>query len=349
MKSYSMLLLAIVASLFFATSCSVESGYTTVRGEMLGTTFVVKSDLPAKTILDITMRAAQIDAEMKLEMSLFDANSQLSRINADLSDSLTPNLEYNIRLADSVSRLSGGIYDITVAPLVKAWGFAAKSDMVESPNIDSLLEFVGYEGLSIVDGRLRKADRRMQIDLNSIAKGYTVDCLAEAVEQMGAQNYMIDIGGELRLKGVNPNGEAWRIGIETPFDGNMSDGEFLEQRLAIAEDLPLRAVATSGNYRRFHLTEDGRKVVHTINPLTGASAPSSLLSVTVLAPNCALADAYATMLLAAGDEHAEQLAEQIENCEVYFIYNRGAADNDDPTDDEYEVYFSSGMRKLLLD
>ncbi|MFR9620672.1 MAG: FAD:protein FMN transferase [Rikenellaceae bacterium] len=338
----------ILALLVLCTACSqAPSDYLYASGSMLGTTYHIKADLPIDLCGEVEQCALRLDAQMKSEMSIFDTLSRLSLINANRCDSLTEALEFNIRLADSISRLSGGLYDITVAPLVKAWGFVAKSDMVTAPNVDSLLEFVGHQGLAIENGRLIKVDERMQIDLNSIAKGYTVDRLAAELEAMGARNYMVDIGGEIRLRGVNPSGMAWRIGIETPFDGNMSEGAFLERRIALPDSLPWRAVATSGNYRRFHITDDGRKVVHTINPITGASSPSALLSATVLAPTCALADAYATMLMAAGDQHAERLAEQITNCEVYLIYNRGARMRG--TEDLYEVYFSNGMQQMLLE
>ncbi len=342
----------IIATILLATSCSYNSNaigeMIAVRGEMLGTSYSIKADLPPNAVSEVAKRASELDLQMKAEMSIFNKESQLNNINNNTDLSITPALERNIMLADSVSRLSGGIYDITVAPLVKAWGFANADDKVASPNIDSLLEFVGYDKISIRDGVLCKSDPRIQIDLNSIAKGYTVDRLAEIISDMGAKNYMVEIGGEIRLQGRNPKGEAWKVGIEQPFDGNVMVGEFLEQRVAIADTLAMRAVATSGNYRRFYINDEGDKIVHVINPITGTSAQSSLLSVTVLAPTCALADAYATMLLAAGDQRAEQIAKQIENCEVYLIYyNKEGLDNGSSS--HYRTYFSDGMRALLLD
>lgn len=315
--------------------------YITLQGSLLGTTYHVKAQLPNGT-KELERRVVELGERMTSEMSIFDPTSLVSRINRGESDSLTVWLEQNICLADSISRLSGGVYDITVAPLVEAWGFG-RGEGVERPNIDSLLEFVGYEGLSIKDGRLVKRDERMQIDLNSIAKGFAVDRLAEIVEVLGAQNYIVDIGGELRLRGVNASGNGWRVGVESPIDGNMSEGEYLERRIEITADSPLKGMATSGNYRRFHLSAEGEKVVHTIDPTTGMARPSTLLSVTVLAPTCAEADAYATMLMAAGDQRAETLAKEIENCEVYLIYNS--------SDDEsnYREYMSEGMRQRLLD
>ncbi len=339
---YNSVLYALLALLL--VSCKGATlQFISLSGEMLGTQYHITAELPRGSAPIITQRAEELDKRMKSEMSIFDPSSQLSKINRGESNRTTPWIEQNIRLADSISRLSGGLYDITCAPLVKAWGFAGgKPDFDAQPNIDSLLQFVGYKTISLSNGELQRQDPRTQIDLNSIAKGFAVDRLAEILARTGAKNYMVDIGGELVTMGTNPKGGSWRIGIETPIDGNMSEGEFLQQRVAIEPNNPLRAVATSGNYRRFHRASNGEKIVHTINPLTGRAESSTLLSVTVLAHNCATADALATMLLAAGDRRAEELATEIEECEVYLIYN-------DEGDNGYRVFCSEGMSKMLLD
>lgn len=231
--------------------------------------------------------------------------------------------------------MSGGRYDVTVKPLVEAWGFAGKAAQAH-PNVDSILDFVGREKVRIERGRLVKSDPRVQLDFNSVAKGYTVDLLAELVERFGAENYIVDIGGEIRCRGVNRTGEAWRIGVETPFDGNMSDGEYLQKRIRLREG----GLATSGNYRRFYLDADGRKVAHTIDPRTGRSALSRLLSVTVVAPTCAEADALGTMFLAMGADGALAAAERMPEAKVYFIL-AGSGDT-------YEEYVSPAMEQLIM-
>ncbi|MFR9565369.1 MAG: FAD:protein FMN transferase [Rikenellaceae bacterium] len=317
--------------------------FISLSGEMLGTQYNITAELPRGSGRFVTAEAERLDERMKREMSIFDPSSQLSKINRGETNELTPWIEQNIRLADSISRLSGGLYDITCAPLVRAWGFAGGKPRFDiEPNIDSLLQFVGYKTIAVSGGELQRQDPRTQIDLNSIAKGFAVDRLAEILVRAGAQNLMVDIGGELVTKGTNPKGGGWRIGIETPIDGNMTNGELLQRRIVIDPDSKLRAVATSGNYRRFHTGANGEKVVHTINPLTGRAESSGLLSVTVMARTCAEADAMATMLLAAGDRRAEAIADGLENCEVYLIYNSEAAGL-------YRIYCSQGMRRLLLD
>lgn len=284
--------------------CGEASRYIEIQGEALGTFVQVKCNttLSDKTISDIIQ---EVDRESKNSMSIFSSESLLSRINSNETDSLDTHIARNIALAERFSVLSDGAYDITIKPLTDALGFGKKGGTTQT-NIDSLLEFVGYELLSIEDGRLHKADSRVQIDLNSIAKGYTVDLLSDRLEALNIADYMVNIGGEIRCRGYNAKGERWSIAIETPYDGNMAMDSF-EKIVRIAD----KAVATSGNYRRYYLTESGQKVAHTISPKTGRSVVSTLLSATVIAPTCAEADAAATMLMSLGaTEEATRIAEQ---------------------------------------
>ena len=327
-------------SLFFAicmalllTACATKPTYKVVDGVMLGTRLHIIADSPCDTLY---RGAMALDAETKRSMSIFEENSLLNRLNRNQTDSLDHHITRNILLADSIHRLSGGAYDITVKPLVEAWGFAGR-EAQQQPNIDSILQFVGMEKIRIEAGRLKKTDPRVAIDLNSIAKGYTVDLLAEYVEQTGAENYIVDIGGEVRCKGHNRQGNPWRIGVESPFDGNMTDGEYIERRIALTSG----AMATSGNYRRYYLNERGEKIAHTIDPRTGYSNPSRLLSATVVAPTCAEADALCTMLLAMGDKAALAFAEAHPTMAVYLIFSPREGE-------QFEEYSSPAMEQLIL-
>ncbi len=340
-RGYLYLFLLIIAS-----SCANHGAedYTRLQGSMLGTTYHITArikDVDNAAINRLLQEIKELNDRMNREMSIFDNTSQLSLINRNESDRLTPWLKENILLADSISALSGGIYDITVAPLVKAWGFAQSSDKVSRPNVDSLMHFVGHSLFTIEGERIAKRDERVQIDLNSIAKGFAVDRLAEIMERNNSLNYIVEIGGEVHAKGDGPSAKGWRVGVESPIDGNMSEGELLERRIEIPADSPLRAMATSGNYRRFFYNDEGEKIVHTIDARSGDSHPSKLLSATVLAPTCALADGYATMFMAAGDDEAEALAAQITNCEVYLIY--------DDEGEGYREFVSEGMRSMLME
>lgn len=318
-----------------ATGCGTAPEYTVVEGAMLGTTLRVVADVRGVSAQELYQAVMQLDAEAKASMSIYDPSSLLSRLNCNQTDSVDGHITYVLALADSISGISSGRYDVTVMPLVEAWGFAAKERSAD-PNVDSLLQFVGHEKVRIENGRLVKDDERVQLDFNSIAKGYTVDLLAQLVEGFGAENYIVDIGGEVRCRGVNREGDPWRIGIETPFDGNMSNGEYLQKRLSMSDG----GLATSGNYRRFYVDAEGNKVAHTIDPRTGRSALSRLLSVTVWAPSCAEADALGTMFLAMGADDAMAAAKAMPGVKVYFILSGEG--------DAYEEYVSPAMREMII-
>ena len=209
--------LAALAALLSA-GCSAPADYTVVEGTMLGTTMRVVADVKDATPQELYAAAMELDREAKASMSIFDPTSLLSRLNRNETDSVDRHIAFNLRLADSIGALSDGRYDVTVKPLVEAWGFAGREAQAH-PNVDSILAFVGRDKVRIEQGRLVKSDPRVELDFNSVAKGYTVDLLAALVERFGAENYIVDIGGEVRCRGVNRSGDPWRIGVETPFDG----------------------------------------------------------------------------------------------------------------------------------
>ena len=320
-KLNRLLTAAILVAMLFLVGCSSpKSEYVTVEGVTLGTFVMVKCNT-THTEAEVEQSIMAIDSEMKASMSIFDESSLLSRINRNECDQLDKHLIYNIELAERFYTLSGGAYDITVKPLTDGWGFG-REESTEVPNIDSILQFVGYDRIAIVDDRLVKEDSRVQIDLNSIAKGYTVDVVGEALEDMGVVDYIVNIGGEIRCRGRNAEGKLWSIGIETPYDGNMAM-DSIEKIITIEDG----ALATSGNYRRFYIDENGKKITHTIDPRSGYSVSSTLLSATVVAPTCAEADAAATMFMALGSEGgAVELAQECERTlgwKYYFIFADG--------------------------
>ncbi len=327
------MIVAVAAAVLAA--CSPRRSYVVVEGAMLGTSLRVVADVEGIGPQELYAAVMELDREAKASMSIFDEESLLSRINRNETDLPDEHILYCLRLADSIGALSDGRYDVTVKPLVEAWGFAGR-ERTREPNIDSLLEFVGRGKIAVRDGRLVKADPRVQLDFNSVAKGYTVDRLAALVEGFGARNYLVDIGGEVRCRGVNRQGGPWRIGVETPFDGNMSDGAYLQKRVRMTGG----GLATSGNYRRYYLDDEGRKVAHTIDPRTGRSVLSRLLSVTVAAPTCAEADALGTMFLAMGADDARAAIGRMPGVKVYLIL---------AGDDGYEEYVSPAMQELMMD
>ena len=316
---------AIFATLLLSVGCAPRNEYVTVEGYMLGTTFriVAKTALAQKQVY---AEAMVIDSTAKSSMSIFNTQSLISRINAGVTDSLDIHLIRNIAVAARMYRLSDGYYDITVKPLTDAYGFAKKRK-IEHPNVDSLLQFVGFEKFRVVGSRIVKSDNRLQLDLNSLAKGYTVDLLADRLEALGCGDYIVEVGGEIRTSGLSPRGDVWRVGVDTPFEGNQSPGEYQQAVIELSD----RALATSGNYRRYYTDSEGNKIVHTINPKTGRGVISTLLSATVVANRCVEADAMATMFMAMGTDRAVQVAESLKDkgVEVYFIIAAG---------EEYRVF-----------
>lgn len=325
---------SVICALIFS-SCSTPRTYKTIDGIMLGTTVHVVADVESTSSPELYSAVMKIDKQSQESMSIFNKKSLISRLNSNQTDSVDSHIKYNLELAHTISELSDGIYDVTVKPLVEAWGFAG-SEPLQNPNIDSILDFVGYKKVKIEGGILIKEDPRIELDFNSIAKGYIVDLVANLVDSLGAENYIVEIGGEVRCKGVNESGNSWRIGIETPYDGNNDIGKTISKKIKMSEG----GLATSGNYRRFYLNDKGEKIAHTIDPRTGRSAISSLLSVTVIAENCATADVLGTMFLAMGTEKALELAKNIEDIKVYFII--AAADG------KYEEYISPQMEQLII-
>ena len=325
--------------------CGSEPDFVTVDGTMLGTTLHVVADVKGVSRQRLYAAVMELDREAKASMSIYDSTSLVSRLNRNETDSVDRHIAFNLHLADSIGALSDGRYDVTVKPLVEAWGFAGR-ERAENPNVDSILDFVGREKVRVEGGRLVKDDPRVQLDFNSVAKGYTVDLLAGLVEKYGAENYIVDIGGEVRCKGVNRQGDPWRIGIETPYDNNFSDRDL--QRIAEVTDI---SYTTSGNYRRFYYTPDGRKIAHTIDPVTGRSAVSRLLSATVFCDNAARADALGTMFMSLGSERAVAKARELEREGVmaYFIFATEKADGRqrDESPDDYETWASPALEKLL--
>ena len=250
-------------------------------------------------------------------LSMFNPKSTISRINRGETDTLDAYLTEILPMAHSVSEATDGAFDITVAPLVNAWGFGFKSGQLPTDaQVDSLRALVGYKGIAFDNGLIHKENPGTVIDLSAIAKGFGTDQVAKLLMEHGVKNFMVEIGGEIVTRGNNPKGKAWHIGINRPVEDSTSTNNEIQEVIEVHD----RAMATSGNYRNFYITEDGRKVSHTISPSTGRPVQHSLLSSTVLAPTCAMADAFATSFMVMGMEKALEVVEAHPELQVYFIY-----------------------------
>ena len=250
-------------------------------------------------------------------LSMFNPNSTISRINRGETDTLCTYLTEILPMAHSVSEATDGAFDITVAPLVNAWGFGFKSDQLPTDaQVDSLRALVGYKSITFANGIISKENPGTIIDLSAIAKGFGTDQVANLLMEHGVKNFMVEIGGEIVTRGNNPKGKAWHIGINRPVEDSTGTHNEIQEVIAVHD----RAMATSGNYRNFYITEDGRKVSHTIDPSTGRPVQHSLLSSTVLAPTCAMADAFATSFMVMGIEKAKEVVKVHPELQAYFIY-----------------------------
>ncbi len=311
-----------------------DKNYMSIRGLTQGTTYSIKYNSPDST--NYHPQIQRILEAIDSSMSTYRENSIISRINRnDPSVKVDEYFSGVYQTAQKVSSMTDGAFDITVAPLVNAWGFGfTEKKELDDTRVDSLLEFVGYETIRLEDGRIYKKDERTMIDMNAVAKGYTVDEVSEFLENEGVSDYMVEIGGEVRTRGKNPDGVYWRIGIDKPIDSSNATTRELQAIVSLKN----QAVATSGSYRQFYI-EDGVKYSHTINPKTGYPVEHNLLSVSVFAEECGFADALATAFMVMGREKSKRLLENHSSVGAYFIYSDEEGD--------YKVEWTENVKDLI--
>lgn len=322
-------LILLVAGTIFILS---RSKYQTNQGEIFGTTYHVRYNSTQNLDKEIEQELFRVDTIF----SLFKENSLLSRFNRgeDKGKGNTLFAEV-IKLSLEISNETEGAFDITVAPLVNAWGFGFKNKQpLSNKQVDSLQKLVGYQHLSFNGKELTKDIPNLQIDCGAIAKGYAVDRIAKLLSDKGCQNYMVEIGGEVVVKGNNDKGEKWKIGINKPTQHALPTEEDLQTLLSLTNC----GIATSGNYRNFYI-KDGKKYAHSIDPKTGYPVQHSLLSATVISQSCAKSDALATAFMVMGLDKAKAFVETHKDIQVYFIY----ADEKG----NYQVWMSDGMKPLI--
>ena len=285
----------------------------TAEGTIFGTTYHVKYESTESLDSVILNELKRVDASM----SVFNQLSTISQINSGKAQKADEMLYEVLQKARVVSENTQGAFDVTVMPLVNAWGFGfKKGEFPTDAQVDSLRKIVGFHHIELTkDSLVKKDDARVMIDCGAIAKGYGVDRVAKVLRDHGVINYMVEIGGEVVTKGRNPEGHPWQIGISRPTAG----AEVSSQPLQTVLSLENAALATSGNYRNFY-EHNGKKYAHTIDPRTGRPVQHSLLSATVIAPDCATADVYATSFMVMGIEGAKQVLAKHKELKAYLIY-----------------------------
>ena len=267
--------------------------------------------------------------------STYKPNSIISRLNNNDPSARTDEMFGVIFLKSmEVSGKTQGAFDITVGPLVNAWGFGLSNRLkMDQHIVDSLKPFVGYHKVKLNNGKLLKTDPRIRIDFNAIAQGYAVDVVGAFLDSKGIQSYIIDIGGEVLARRSKPGGEKWSVAIEMPT--RQADDERTVQAVVMLQDM---AISTSGSYRKFY-EENGIRYSHTIDPASGYPVVHSLLSVSVMAGDCMTADAYATALMVMGVEKGKEFLQHSKGLEAYFIYSA--------PDGTMKTYYTKGFEKLL--
>ena len=306
--------------------------FRTNEGMVFGTVYRITYQHQDDLHNDIKTALQEVDNSL----SPYNPNSIITRINHNENTTLNEHFTHVFNLAQEVSAQTEGAFDISVAPLVNAWGFGFKHSIeIDQATIDSLRQFVGYQKMQLENGKIVKRDPRLMLDCSSIAKGYGVDRVAKTLEKKGVKNYMVDIGGEVVLKGKNSRMKTWRIGINKPVEDSLSINQELQTILEISDI----GMATSGNYRKFYY-KDGKKYAHTIDPRLGYPVQHNILSATVLAKDCTTADAYATAFMVMGLEKAKAFCEEHPELEAYFICS-GEGDN-------FEIYYTPGMKKHIV-
>lgn len=306
--------------------------YQTDNGLIFGTVYKVTYQYDEGLKDEIEAVLKRFDGSL----SPFNDTAAITRIN--LNEDIVPDTFFTnvFRRSMEISRETDGAFDITIAPLANAWGFGFKKGAFpDSTLIDSLLEITGYTKVKLSpEGKVVKQDPRIMLSCSAIAKGYAVDVVAQLLAGKGIQNFMVDIGGEVVVRGKNSQKKLWRIGINKPIDDSLAVNQELQTVLQISGV----GLATSGNYRNYYYKE-GKKYAHTIDPRTGYPIQHNILSATVIAKDCMSADAYATAFMVMGLKEAERFADAHPDIDACFIYsdNKGG----------FQSYLTKGMEKYI--
>ena len=326
-----LIFLAVALIIRFSVKRNVE--YIHNIGEAQGTTYSITYLQPDGT--DLHKKIEQRLHEFDHSLSTYDPNSIISQINKNNDTVRTDAIfEEMYKMARSVSEHTNGAFDITVGPLVKAWGFGpGADDRTKIPDVSKILPNIGYHKIRLENHRVIKDNPNILLDANALAQGQSVDIIARLLEENGCKQYMVEIGGEVMCKGLNPEGEKWKIGIDKPVDNPVGSDE-LQTIVSISNC----AINTSGNYRQFYYL-NGKKYAHEIDPRIGSPVVHNLLSATVVALTCMKADAYATAFMVVGVDSSLQICKSVHDLDCYLIYVDKNGKN--------QVVYTDGFKKYL--
>ncbi|KAA5824169.1 FAD:protein FMN transferase [Algibacter amylolyticus] len=304
--------IVIIVLLALVFSCKKETKNNTLTGSVFGTSYSIihNSNRIYKTQLD------SLFAVINKSLSTYQTNSDISKLNRNEAFEVDGHF---MKVYDASKEIFGkteGAFDPTIGNVVNAWKFGAENiiEKVDSLKIDSLMQYVGYDKTYRYENTIRKSNPNVYLEFNAIAKGYAVDVVSEFLESKNIENYLVEIGGEIRAKGINTKKQsAWKVGVEEPnFEG--------EQVILRAVTLTDEAMATSGTYRKFKIDEAGNRYAHIIDTETGYPSKTNLLSISVIAKSCMTADAYATAFKAMGIDRIKTFLEKHPELKVFLIF-----------------------------
>jgi thiamine biosynthesis lipoprotein len=326
-------LLALLAATVYILSHRTQPAYNSIEGKIFGTLYNITYQCDDDLKPDIEQELSRLNKSL----SPFNKESIITKVNNNEEVKTDAFFQKVFHCSMEISGETDGAFDITVAPLVNAWNFGFKKETWPSPKmIDSLLQITGYQKIIMRNDSVIKQDPRIMITCSAVAKGYASDIIGELLDKKGIKNYMINIGGEIVVKGKNPKKEFWHIGINKPIDDSLAANQEIQTILRLTD----AGIATSGNYRNYYY-KNGKKYTHTIDPHTGYPVTHNLLSATVIAQDCMTADALATAFMVMGFDKAKTFANTHPNIAVYFIYSN--------LNKEFKSWYTENMEKYLTD
>ncbi|MDP4267628.1 MAG: FAD:protein FMN transferase [Bacteroidota bacterium] len=314
-KIITVLFIVVLSSAFFVNPCNAQKlHFIRFGGVAQGGTYSIS--YYSTDSINYKKEIDSILNKIDYSLSIYNPQSIISRINKnEYNVSLDKYFIDNFKKAIEMAKISDGIFDPTIAPLVNAWGFGFKNKIkLDSTKVDSIKQYVNYKFVKLENNRLVKAKKEVMLDFNAIAQGYSVDVVGDFLESRNINNYIVEIGGELKAKGRKENNKYWVAGIERP------EADLNNRKLMARVELKDKALATSGNYHKFFI-ENGQKYSHSINPKTGYPAKNSLLSVTVLADDCFTADSHGTFFMILGKDKTIEYLKKHKNIQAYMIYS----------------------------
>ena len=298
-------------------SCKRNIAYDKFTGFAQGTTYsIVFGNNGKHDSQKIKADVEKILHDFDMSLSLYQDSSVISRVNRNEEVRIDDYFREVFLKSVEIYKMTSGAFDPTVAPVVRAWGFGPDSHKnFRAGSLDSLLNLVGMDKVKLEGQTLIKSDPRISLDFNAIAQGYAVDVVYDYFNSVGFKEFLVEIGGEVRVRG-DKGGAFWKIGIDRPEENNFIPGSDLQAIISLKD----KALATSGNYRKFYV-EDGIKYSHTIDPRTGFPVRSTLLSATILADNCALADGIATACMVMGKENSIRFLQNNLQFDAFLIFS----------------------------